>query len=58
VAVILNQHSNLVFGLSCHGWLAAVGPVNFVLFTFLKMPDPASEITYMASSPYTLLRRI
>ena len=35
-----------------------VRTVARVLFTALKKTDPTSELTYMASPPYTLLRRL
>jgi hypothetical protein len=60
VAVISNQRINHVFRLRlrCSGWSIAEGRVSTVLFLALETIDPASELTWMAFSPYMLLRRL
>ena len=57
MAVFLHQRTNLAFGLRlrCRGWWTAAGPVSSVLFIDLKTTNPASQLTSMVSSPYTLL---
>jgi len=58
--VVPNQRIDFFWGLHCrcNGWYAAAGPNTNFLFTSLKTTGPASELTFMESSPYTFLRRL